>query len=142
MVLLRREHVNKGKSLLNPYFLNVLLSIPFNKLPCLKVLIGIAPCGLIQFISKAYGGRTTDSQITVDSGVLDKVENDDEWMMDKGFPEVSKFYIINHYAFSSCILRRLQNFAKSPPFFVLCTVSQIIGGDFAKFCGLLRIYEL
>ena len=95
-VLLRRTYVNKGKSLLN-----VLLSIPFNKLPCLKVLIGIAPCGLIQFISKAYGGRTTDSQITVDSGVLDKVENDDEWMMDKGFPEVSKFYIIDHYAFSS-----------------------------------------
>ena len=33
-------------------------------------------------------------------------------------------------------------FAKSPPIFVLCTASQIIGGDFAKFCGLLRIYEL
>ena len=26
--------------------------------------------------------------------------------------------------------------------FVICTASQIIGGDFAKFCGLLRIYEL
>ena len=26
--------------------------------------------------------------------------------------------------------------------FVQCTASQIIGGDFAKFCGLLRIYEL
>ena len=26
--------------------------------------------------------------------------------------------------------------------FVLCTASQISGGDFAKFCGLLRIYEL
>ena len=26
--------------------------------------------------------------------------------------------------------------------FVLCTASQIIGGDLAKFCGLLRIYEL
>ena len=26
--------------------------------------------------------------------------------------------------------------------FVLCTASQIIGGDFTKFCGLLRIYEL
>ena len=26
--------------------------------------------------------------------------------------------------------------------FVLCTASQIIGGYFAKFCGLLRIYEL
>ena len=27
-------------------------------------------------------------------------------------------------------------------FFVLCTDSQIIGGDFPKFCGLLRICEL
>ena len=26
--------------------------------------------------------------------------------------------------------------------FALCTASQIIGRDFAKFCGLLRIYEL
>ena len=26
--------------------------------------------------------------------------------------------------------------------FVLCTASQIISGNFAKFCGLLRIYEL
>ena len=26
--------------------------------------------------------------------------------------------------------------------FVLCTNGQIYGGDFAKFCGLLRIYEL
>ena len=25
---------------------------------------------------------------------------------------------------------------------VLCSVSQIYGGDFGKFCGLLRIYEL
>ena len=26
--------------------------------------------------------------------------------------------------------------------FVLCSASQKEGGDFAKFCGLLRIYEL
>ena len=26
--------------------------------------------------------------------------------------------------------------------FVLCSASQIYGGDFAKFCGLLRRYEL
>ena len=26
--------------------------------------------------------------------------------------------------------------------FVLCSKHQIYGGDFAKFCGLLRIYEL
>ena len=25
---------------------------------------------------------------------------------------------------------------------ILCTASQIIGGDFAKVCGLLKIYEL
>ena len=34
------------------------------------------------------------------------------------------------------ILRNLQQL------FVLCTASQIIGGNFAKFCGLLRIYEV
>ena len=34
------------------------------------------------------------------------------------------------------ILRNLHQF------FVLCTASQIIGEDFAKFCDLLRIYEL
>jgi hypothetical protein len=33
----------------------------------------------------------------------------------------------------------LQNLHQS---FVLCSASQIIGGDFAKFCDLLRIYEL
>ena len=33
----------------------------------------------------------------------------------------------------------LQNLHRT---FVLCSASQIIGGDFAKFCGLLRIYEL
>ena len=26
--------------------------------------------------------------------------------------------------------------------FVLCSIGQIFGGDFAKFCGLLRIYEI
>ena len=33
----------------------------------------------------------------------------------------------------------LRNFHQ---LFVLCTASQIIGGDFAKFCDFLRIYEL
>ena len=52
-------------------------------------MIGIAPCGLITFISKAYGGRITDSQLTVDCGVIDKLESEDEVMLDKGFPGVS-----------------------------------------------------
>ena len=42
-------------------------------------------------MSKAYGGRITDSQLTVDCGVVEKVEYGDEWMMDKGFPQVKKF---------------------------------------------------
>ena len=35
------------------------------------------------------------------------------------------------------ILRRSQKFLS-----YVCTASQMIGGDFAKFCGLLGIYEL
>ena len=41
-----------------------------------------------------------------------------------------------HIFWSHKILRNLHQL------FVLCTASQIIGGDFAKCCGLLRIYEL
>ena len=39
---------------------------------------------------------------------------------------------------SSYILRRWNHHQR----FVLCSNGQIYGGDFAKFCGLLRIYEL
>ena len=34
----------------------------------------------------------------------------------------------------------LRNFHQL--FVLVCTARQIIGGDFAKFCGLLRIYEI
>ena len=37
---------------------------------------------------------------------------------------------------------KATQFCEIHQLFVLCTVSQIIGGDFATFCGLLRIYEL
>jgi hypothetical protein len=37
---------------------------------------------------------------------------------------------------------KAQNFAKSPPIIFQSTASQMIGVDFAKFCGLPRIYEL
>ena len=49
-----------------------------------KFLVGISPCGLIIFMSKAYGGRTTDSQLTTDSGVLEHLESGDIVMCDKG----------------------------------------------------------
>ena len=56
----------------------------------LKVLIGIAPNGIITFISQAYGGRITDSQLTVHCGILDKLESGDAVMCDKGFPEIEE----------------------------------------------------
>lgn len=55
-----------------------------------KVLIGIAPCGLITLKSKAAGGRKSDSQITVDSGLLDLFEDGDIVLADKGFPSVKE----------------------------------------------------
>ena len=50
-----------------------------------------APCGLITFMSKAYGGRITDSQIVFDTGMMEKLESEDSVMCDKGFPEVRYF---------------------------------------------------
>jgi hypothetical protein len=37
----------------------------------IKYLVAVAPCGLIMFISSAYGGRCSDKFITSDSGFLD-----------------------------------------------------------------------
>ena len=49
-----------------------------------KVLIGITPGGIIIFISKSYGGRTTDGHITNDSKILNLLQPGDEIMADKG----------------------------------------------------------
>jgi hypothetical protein len=40
----------------------------------LKFLVAIAPHGDIIFMSRGYGGRTTDAQITVSSGFLKLLE--------------------------------------------------------------------
>ncbi|XP_077513160.1 uncharacterized protein LOC144124406 [Amblyomma americanum] len=54
----------------------------------LKFLVGILPSGAICFHSNAYGGRMSDTHITVDSGFLDLLEAGDLILADKGFPGI------------------------------------------------------
>jgi hypothetical protein len=59
----------------------------------IKFLLGIAPHGMISFISKAYTGRTTDGHLTAVSGLYDLLERGDTIMADKGIV----FYFILHF---------------------------------------------
>ncbi|XP_046629481.1 uncharacterized protein LOC124309686 [Neodiprion virginianus] len=56
-----------------------------------KVLIGITPGGFISLKSKVAGGRKSDSQMTIESGLLDLLEDGDVVLADKGFPEIKTF---------------------------------------------------
>ncbi|RUM28700.1 MAG: hypothetical protein DSY42_07915 [Aquifex sp.] len=49
-----------------------------------KVLIGITPRGLITFVSKPYGGNTSDRHIS-EMELLGKIEQGDAVMVDRGF---------------------------------------------------------
>ena len=51
----------------------------------LKALVGVAPNGVITFISDLYGGSTSDKAITKDSGVLDCMVSGDMILADKRF---------------------------------------------------------
>eukprot|EP00064_Thunnus_orientalis_P006289 superscaffoldBa00000650_g6305 len=51
----------------------------------LKVLIGVAPNGVITFTSDLYGGSASDKAITADCGLLQHLQPGDMVMADKGF---------------------------------------------------------
>ena len=50
-----------------------------------KVMTGVTPSGNVSFISKYYGGRATDNQIFLQSGLLNLVQSGESIMLDKGF---------------------------------------------------------
>ena len=50
-----------------------------------KYLVSITPYGLINFASKAYGGRMSDRHIVEQSGFLNEVRRGEQVMADKGF---------------------------------------------------------
>jgi len=54
----------------------------------IKFLAAITPSGAVSFISKCYGGRSSDSFITNDCGFLTKLEPGDQILADKGFPGI------------------------------------------------------
>lgn len=51
----------------------------------MKYLIGITPRGTVSFISKGWGGRTTDKHLTENCGFLDRLNPGDVILADKGF---------------------------------------------------------
>ena len=75
---------------------------------------------LVSFMSQLYGGRITDSQLTLLCGIIDLVEHGDEFLADKGFPQVRVFFFHAFVNFSvhtiSCLLIKLEenSFIQSP----------------------------
>lgn len=51
----------------------------------LKFLIGITPCGSVCFISDAFAGSTSDKEVVIQSGLLNKLNYGDIVLSDRGF---------------------------------------------------------
>ena len=57
----------------------------YKKHNTLKFLIGITPCGSISFLSKCWGGRVSDKQLTQESNFFSYLEPRDVVLADRGF---------------------------------------------------------
>uniref|UniRef100_A0A8D8T7W2 DDE Tnp4 domain-containing protein n=1 Tax=Cacopsylla melanoneura TaxID=428564 RepID=A0A8D8T7W2_9HEMI len=65
----------------------------YKKANTTKYLISCTPQGFINFISKGFGGRITDSKLIEKSGFLDHLKPGMEVMADRGFKNVDSLFV-------------------------------------------------
>lgn len=51
----------------------------------IKFMVSITPCGAVSFITKCWGGRASDKEIILKSDFLDKLQEGDIVLADRGF---------------------------------------------------------
>ncbi|XP_063384541.1 uncharacterized protein LOC134670657 [Cydia fagiglandana] len=62
----------------------------------MKYLIGCTPAGYIAFLSKGYGGRTSDKAITEKSNFIDVIPLNAVVMADRGFKEIESLLSVKN----------------------------------------------